>query len=158
VIAVTDFPRNSCHPDEGSRMRTRVISALLLLFTLSGWMQTFAQSQLRHAAAAAAKPQGNSHSQSHSCCPGVHDSSLLPTVFPLQPASLPCGNSHRCCASRESNNPPSLTATSGVGRPDSRIASFDEIETRANRGFALTRLCDAAALQSYSEISAVLRI
>ena len=157
MIAVTDFRRHSCHHDEGSGMRTRVICALLL-FTLSGWVQAFAQSHLRHAATA--KPQGapHSHSQSHSCCPGVRDSSLLPAILPLQPASLPCGNSHPCCASRESNNPPSLTATSRVGRPDSRIAFFDAIKTMANRGFAVTRLCDAAALQSYSQLSAVLRI
>jgi hypothetical protein len=145
-------------------MRRRAITALLL-FTLSGWAQTFALSDLHDArpvstakAPASTKPQGASHAHSHSCCPGLHGSYLLPMVVPSLPASLPCGDRHSCCVSRDSNNPPTVTANSSVERPDSRIASFDGIETGANHGFALARVCGAATLQSYSKLSTVLRI
>jgi len=133
-------------------MRTRIVTALLL-FTLSGWTQAFASDET----STTTKPQAITRARAHDCCPSLHRF-FLPLVVPSVPAGLPCGDSHPCCASREPNNPPTLTATSRVGRPDSRIAAFDEIETVAGRCFALAGVCSDATTRSYSKLSTVLRI
>jgi len=137
-------------------MRTRVIAALLL-FILSGSMQAFAPSYAHHAPAAAAKHHNDSHTTMHSCCPGVHGSSLLRTIVPLQPASLPCGDSHPCCANPDSNNPLSLAASPRVERLDSRIASSDRINPGAIYQLTLARESDAVT-EPYSKLSTILRI
>jgi len=160
VTVITDRVRSACQPVTvaGFRMRTRVIIGLLL-FTLSGWAQGFAlynsQGARRAASADPTKLNGNAHA--HSCCPSLHRSYVVPMVVPSLPASLPCGDRHSCCFSRDSNNPPALTAAPGIERPDSRIASFDGIETGANHRFALAQAC-AATSQSSSQLSTVLRI
>ena len=133
-------------------MRTRVIAALLM-FTLSGWTQAFALSGLHGARPVA--PAKAAHS--HSCCPSLHGSHLHPMVAPAVPASLPCGDQHSCCFGRDSSHPVTLTATARVERPDSRIASFEAIETGADHSFALARLLGAATPQSYSKLSTILR-
>lgn len=140
-------------------MRTRAVIALLF-FTLSGWAQAFAWLDLHgvQSPPTANAMASGSHAHSHSCCPKLHGSSLLPTVLPALPASLPCGDRHSCCFSRDSNNPPTLTATPRVERPGSRIAAFDGIDTRASHGFALARTYGAANLQASSTHSTVLRI
>lgn|ERR1022692_358607 len=134
-------------------MRKRVVTALLF-FTVSGWAQTFAWSDLHDARPTAATKA----THSHSCCPKVHGSSLLPAVLRALPASLPCGDRHSCCFSRDSNNPPTLTATTRIERPDSRIAAFDGIDPGASHEFALARMYGAATLQNSSTLSTVLRI
>ncbi len=167
MTTVTDFSRSACEARRRFQgMRARAIAAVLL-FTLSGWTQAFALSDLHespHAVAASAvrpKAPGSTHTHAHDCCPGIRGSVLqqvIPALLPALPTSLPCGDSHPCCASHDSDNPPTLTATSRVERPDSRIASFDKIETSVNHGAALSRPYDPAAPQSYSRLSTVLRI
>ena len=134
-------------------MRTRVIIALLM-FTLSGWTQAFALSDLHGARPTA--PAKVAHS--HSCCPSLHGSHFHPMVAPALPASLPCGDQHSCCFGRDSSHPVTLTATSRVERPESRIATFEAVEMGAVRGFALTSVRRTAMPQSYPELSTILRI
>lgn len=133
-------------------MRTRVITALLL-FSISGWTQAFALSELHRAHSLA--PAKASHS--HPCCPTLHGSHIDPMVAPALPASLPCGDQHSCCFGRDSSHPVTLTATSRVERPDWRIASFEVVETGARRGYALARVRSADTPQSYSKLSTILR-
>jgi hypothetical protein len=163
VTTVTDFPRSTCEARRRfQEMRARAITAVLL-FTLSGWTQAFAFSNLDESphdvAHSAVRPKapGSADTRAHDCCPGVRGS-VLPQVIPALPTSLPCGDSHPCCASRDSDNPPTLTATTRVERPDWRIASFDKTETSLNHGTALSRPYDPAAPQSHSRFSTVLRI
>jgi hypothetical protein len=132
-------------------MRTRAIVALLM-FTLSGWAQAFALSDLHGARLAPAKAM-----HSHACCPSLYGSHIHPMVAPAVPASLPCGEQHSCCFGRDSNHPVTLTATPRVERADSRIASFEAIEAGDDQRSALAHLPSAAPPQSYSKLSTILR-
>lgn len=131
-------------------MRTKIIAAMLFL-ALSGWTQAFALSGLHGAGPTSPA------SHSHSCCPSLHGSYFHTMVAPAAPASLPCGGEHSCCFGRDSNSPVTVTATSRVERPESRIAFLEAVETAASQGFALARVQGTASLQFYSRLSTILR-
>jgi len=141
-------------------MKNRCI-AVLLLASLIGWsmpvafaspakpLPQAAQESVRHS---------DSSGHSHACCPGAH--SLLDPVLLVnaEPAAMPCGDEHPCCAKSGPHNPPTLPGTTKIARPDSEgsLATISE-HCRAGRT-RITAETSVNVFPSYFERSTVLRI
>jgi len=90
-------------------MRNRLI-AVIVLASLGGYAVPL---PLLTAGQAAAMPATASHSSDkteHSCCPDLHPRMISIVLLTMDPATMPCGGQHPCCAKRAPQNLPSLPA------------------------------------------------
>jgi len=98
-------------------MRNRFIAVMVLASLVGSAMPL----SLLTAVQAMAMPGTASHSSAksdHSCCPDLHSRVASVVFLTLDPAAMPCGGQHPCCAKRAPENLPSLPATNRRRAPE----------------------------------------
>lgn len=95
----------------------------------------------------------------HSCCPGVHLRLVVPVPAQSQPAGMPCGDEHPCCARQRSGNPSFLPAANKIPKrdPEGSAETLSGQDRGARQG-SDAQILSKVSFPSYSARSTVLRI
>jgi hypothetical protein len=103
-------------------MRNRLI-AVIVLASLAGSAMPISLLTAVEAMAMPGTASRHAATKRHSCCPGVHAQMASAVFLTFDPAAMPCGGQHPCCAKQTPENLPSLPAASQrVTRDPSAVA------------------------------------